>query len=560
MAFGQESVVGKHFPRTVDGDVKAWIFFKDKGAVDLLKNAALSAYVSQRSLERRLRRAPQTALPRYGDYPVNLDYLERLRPLVKKIRVKSRWLNAVSAELPESNLEQIAGLPFVRKVQPVAAYFPHRPIEEQAEQIPKVAIIDDTNDYGPSFDQLDLIKIPELHKMGLDGQGVLICMLDDGFNLLNMHIAFDSLDVVATRDFIDKDNDVTNSGLKATIGWHGTRTLSILGGYVPGELIGPAYRASFILGRTELDQDEIPTEEDYWVAGLEWADSMGADLVSSSLGYIDWYTWMDMDGETAVTTVAADSAVERGMLIFNSAGNEGDNPDHNTLIAPADGDNVLAIAAVDKYGLRASFSSVGPTADGRIKPDLAAMGSGVYTATSNDSLGFVYGNGTSFSCPLAAGAAALLLQAFPETTPEMMHQALRSTASRAEFPDKYLGWGIIDIKAAYNYLDSLIGQPVDTSKVSYYLTIWQNSPNPATNTTKIKVQVKYSSLVGIQIYNLLGEEVLWLDTRVIREKEIGVFTLDVSRLAAGVYIYQVRAAIPGTGQLFRVAKKLTVVH
>ena len=549
-----------HFLTTPRGDVKAWVFFKDKGPAGLYKNVAGETFLTKRSLRRRSRRTALGSKIRFGDYPVYTPYLQQIKPLITGVRIKSRWLNAVSVECPPAALRQISGLPFVRKVQPVAGYTPEYLVREDKPRLAKTTIRFDSTDYGPSQTQADLIKIPELHRLGLNGQGVLICMLDDGFNLLYLHRALKHLNIVATRDFVDGDDDVTNSGLKGTVGWHGTHTLSIMAGFLLGDLIGPAYGASFILARTEIDQQEIPTEEDYWVAGLEWADSLGADLVSSSLGYIDWYTWMDMDGETAVTTVAADSAAARGLLIFNSAGNEGDNPDHNTLIAPADGKNVLAIAAVDQYGVRAAFSSVGPSADGRPKPDLAAMGSGVYSASSRDTTGFNYGGGTSYSCPLAAGATALLLQAFPQATAEQVRQALRKTASQSLFPDKYLGWGIIDIKAAYDFLDSLEQSGYDSTSVYYYLSIWQNVPNPASEVTRITIQVRYSSLVGIQVYNVLGEEVAWLETRIVPEKQSAVFTVDVSHWASGVYFYQVRALIPGIGRLFHVAKKMMVIH
>jgi subtilisin family serine protease len=222
---------------------------------------------------------------------------------------------------------------------------------------------------------------------------------------------------------------------------HGTATLSICGGLAPGQLIGVAPRAEYALAKTEVMGSETEIEEDYWIAGLEWLDSLGCELASSSLGYTDWYTYADLDGNSAVTTIEADKAAARGLLVVNSAGNEG-NKTWRYVIAPADGDSTLAVGATTVAGERVAFSSVGPTADGRIKPDVMAPGANVWSANPGSNT-FTGKDGTSFSAPLVTGVCALLLQQQPALTPYGLIELLRETATNSETPDNLMGWGIV---------------------------------------------------------------------------------------------------------------------
>ncbi len=547
------------FAKTTTGQLKAWIFFKDKGKspAALMKPEQI---LSERAIKRRMLRRPQKALIEFSDLPVYEPYIEAVKPRISRIRVVSRWLNGISAEVSLKNLEAIRNFDFVLKIDPVIVgkrILP-RPDEEKTPPLPKRGSTTDSLPYGESLDQLELINVPFLHQQGFYGEDVVICMLDDGFNLLYHHLAFDSLNVLATYDFIHGDEGVDDSQFKAYEGWHGTKTLSVIAGYAPGMLIGAAFKASFLLAKTEVDQSETPIEEDYWVAGIEWGEKMGADIVSSSLGYVDWYTPAQMDGKTAKTTIAAEMAVDKGVIVFNSAGNEGDDPYTNTLLAPADGEKVLAVAAVDRFGLRASFSSVGPTADGRIKPDIAAMGVYVVTADQKDSTGFNYASGTSFSCPLASGGAALLLQAFPQTTPELMAKALKETASQADFPDKYLGWGIIDLKKAYNYLDTATVRE-DKTKLNH-LQIFSNEPNPADEKTRFSFRVENPSDVEIRIYDITGRKVKSLGTKRYKAHRKYYEEFRTKTLASGTYIYHVLARELGTGIIYRKSGKFVVLH
>jgi len=309
----------------------------------------------------------------------------------------------------------------------------------------------DTLDYGFSYQQNALIRVPEVHNLGIDGTGVRIGMLDTGFRY-QLNEAFRRLRVVAEFDFINGDSVTSNQEGQdaANQDLHGTETLSVIGGFCPGRLIGPAFGAEYVLAKTEYVPTETPVEEDFWVAGIEWLEAKGVDVVSSSLGYLDWYSYQDMDGNTAVTTRAADIAVSKGVVVVNSAGNEGNSSWHY-IIAPADGDSVIAVGAVDGNGVLASFSSRGPTADGRIKPDVVAMGAGVYMAGPVHATDFRVGSGTSFSCPLVAGVAALILAAHPHLTPMQVAEALRQTADRARNPGNDYGWGLIDAWKALLY-------------------------------------------------------------------------------------------------------------
>jgi len=275
-------------------------------------------------------------------------------------------------------------------------------------------------------------------------------MLDTGYNL--QHEALQHIVPVAQYDFIFHDDTTRNQPNQdvASQHNHGTQTLSVIGGMKDRRLYGTAFGAQYILAKTEDVRSETPIEEDNWVAAIEWADSLGADIASTSLGYFDWYTYEDMDGNTAVTTRAADKAVARGIVVVVAAGNWR-NKDWHYISAPADADSVIAVGAVDINNQITSFSSAGPTYDGRIKPEVVALGSGVYAVHPNDSTAYLRVAGTSFSTPLTAGVTALLLEAHPTWTPMQVREALMMTADRADNPDNLYGWGLVNALAALNY-------------------------------------------------------------------------------------------------------------
>jgi len=523
-------------------NLAVWVFFKDKGGDLNDKMAIAEQNLLPKARERRIRHFnSESGLVDFHDLPVSRIYREKLRELSQKIRQKSRWLNAVSVEVTQDNLQKISTLPFVLQLDLVFIQDePISVIESSASMTPDLTENIQNLNYGESLEQNQQINVIPLHNMGYDGSGVLIAMLDAGFNNLE-HQALKHLNILATWDFVNGDSIVWDEPGQMGTGNHGTWTLSTLAGYKDGFLIGPAYGADFLLAKTENTDWERHVEEDAWIAGAEWADSLGADIISSSLGYLNGftngdtnYTWQDMDGNTTIVTRGADMAASRGILVVNSAGNEGSPflPVENTLIAPADGDSVLAIGSVRNDGIRSSFSSMGPTVDGRIKPDVMARGSQTFCASVFDTISYSRLNGTSLSCPLVAGAAALVLQANPNFTNMDIIHALRNTASQANNPNNQYGWGIIDAFQAASPITA-----VTMSKPEFIgtLRLHGNYPNPFNPTTTITFDVPHAGYLKLSVYNIVGEQVAEL---IQGWSESGTYTVswNASQLSSGMYL------------------------
>jgi subtilisin family serine protease len=452
-------------PTAGPGETVVWVRFADRGALAHAPAAAhqrsARAQVSERCLARRARRGGGVGLLE-SDLPVDAHYVAELAARGFRVRAVSRWLNAASAVVPVVRLGELFRLPFVSGVEPVPftrvppidrgldespGAAPLRP--EQARALAargRAAAPGDPAFYGYSYAQDHLIQADALHAAGLSGRGVLVAILDVGFH--ETHVAFDSLDVVARRDFIFGDTVVDDQPAQDPLGEadHGTATLSVLAADAPGTLVGTAFHAQVALGKTEWDPTETPVEMDYWQMGAEWADSLGADVISSSLGYTEFdppwpsYTYADMNGHTTVVTQAAAEAALRGITVVTAQGNEGDKSWHY-LIAPADAESACSVGAVDSTNVIALFSSYGPTADGRVKPDVCAMGVKTRFAQPGNDTGTFAGNGTSYATPAVAGLVALLLEAHPEWGPGAVLQALRSTADRFATPDAQHGYG-----------------------------------------------------------------------------------------------------------------------
>ena len=452
-------------------ELLVWIFFNDKENPAVFKLENPEKFVSEKSLKRRSKVLPHDKLISNKDIPVNINYIKKVKKLGFRLKQKSRWFNGISGFATKQEIALISDLPFVKKIDVVEKFRKDYGAEIKDESnLPKKTIspqpegIHNLN-YGNSFTQLDQINIPSVQDLGYNGQGVTVCVMDAGFDNLS-HEAFDSINIIAEWNFVDNSSDVSGH-------YHGTNTLSIIGGFKEGELIGPAFGSNYILAVTEDVSSETPVEEDNWIAAMEWADSIGVDVTSTSLGYLAFnapyssYTWEDMDGKTARITIAADHAASLGIIVVNSAGNNGFNSDHNTLDAPADGDSVFTIGAVTSSGIRSGFSSVGPTVDGRIKPDLMAMGSSVYAAGTSSLTSYGTVSGTSYACPLAAGCAALLLSYQPSLIPMEILNLFRQTASQSNNPDRLMGWGIIDTYAAFQ-LAPVVSIELTSFKGNYY--------------------------------------------------------------------------------------------
>jgi subtilisin family serine protease len=364
-------------------------------------------------------------------------------------------------------------------------------------------------DYGSSLNQLEQINVPAVHDLGYHGEGILIGILDTGFYLA--HEAFMSTRVQNEWDFIFDDGNSFNEEEDSPAQHsHGTEVLSVIGGARDGQLYGPAYGATFLLAKTEDIRSETAVEEDYWTEGIEWAEQMGADIVTSSLGYADWYSYDDGDynGDIAVTTRAADLAASKGIVVCNAVGNEGQQA--GSIVAPADADSILACGAVDANGNLAGFSSIGPTNDGRIKPEVVAKGRATYMVNPYKPSEYLYGNGTSYSTPLVAGCAALVLQAHPDWTPMMVREALMMTASRADRPGNYFGWGIVDCLKAINYQFTSIADEQEGRALPDHCELLQNYPNPFNPITTIQYQIpmtKSQLHLTLKIFNVMGQEV-----------------------------------------------------
>jgi subtilisin family serine protease len=437
-----------------------WVYFKDKGEnAEQKLSLAPQTFLSERAITRRERMMATDAssVVTIEDIPLERTYVAGVARMATKVRHEVKWFNAMSVTVTKNDIARLRALPYVREIELVARFKPRRlPVTETVldEPPPLVRSTAPTLvNYGNSLNQNQQLNTIALHDQGITGAGVLIAVFDAGFSNLS-HPALVTRPIVARYDF------QTNSTTLASHS-HGQNTFSCVGGFSDGNLVGTAYGASFALARTEVDPTETPREEDNWARAAIWADSIGVDVISCSLGYggpgapfdppfISW-SWQDMNGTNTVITRAANRATQLGIVVVNSAGNDGDVAlPQNSLGAPADGFDVIAAGSVGSTGTRSSFSSVGPTADGRIKPDVMAKGSGTWAATGASSYGGV--SGTSFSCPLTAGVAALILQANPGLTPKQVAEALRQTASRANAPDRQYGWGIANAAKAAHYV------------------------------------------------------------------------------------------------------------
>ena len=435
-----------------DNSFVVWVYFKDKGPDAMQKLNDPLSIVSQRSLDRRSKVKPAGELLDYTDIPLYSQYVNTVSQNVLKVRHNIKWLNSMSVEATREQINTLSNMDFVKGIELVEKFKRIKENPEISSDLSPVFTnpsddpLVDTLSYGTgnAVTQITQIKVNLVHNQGIYGQGIMIASFDAGFSNLT-HEAFTTFPMKIRNTYDFQNNTPTLTGHS-----HGTATLCLVGGYKPGKMVGPAYGSTFILGRTEVDPNEVTAEMDNWIRAAHWADSLGADIITSSLGYLEFdpgytsYTWQDMNGNTLPITIAADLAVNKGILVSNSAGNNGTST-HNTLGGPADGDSVLTVGAVTSTGTRSSFSSIGPTTDNppRIKPDVMAMGSSNYYASTTGNT-YSTGSGTSFSCPLTSGVCALVLSANKNLTPLQVIGILRKFASNSSTPNNNMGWGIID--------------------------------------------------------------------------------------------------------------------
>jgi subtilisin family serine protease len=445
-----------------------WLYFKDKGEykpdVKLIPGSEgwnlAKSELTEKALWRRSKVLADDELVSYHDIPVFKDYVYAVRQLGLTPNAVSKWMNAVSVFATKSQLDEVKKLGIITKIEGVR-YHENAIIYPVRKEIVYYSTQTEGNkyDYGISYWQNEQIKVPQLHNYGITGFGVRIGMCDDGFNW-RKHEALRTRRVMGEYDWIFKDDSVQNQrppNQYPEDGWdqdgHGTSTFSTIGGFFNGKMIGPAFDSEFFLSKTEDNRSETPVEEDYWVEAVEWMEAMGVEVISCSLIYKPYdepnndYTYEDMDGNTTVIVRAADFAAYLGIVVCNSMGNEMQTTPPS-IVSPPDGDSVIACGAVDSAGVITYFSSNGPTSDGKIKPDVVALGLDVWAAVSytfsRDDSSYSFTSGTSFSCPLTAGVCALILSVHPELTPIQVREALRMTADRHEKPDNIYGWGLIN--------------------------------------------------------------------------------------------------------------------
>jgi len=543
------------FNASTDNDkILVWIEFKDKGSNMNYMLSHPELYLSQQSIERRKKVKPMNALTDYTDIPLNSNYISQLKDAGIGVKNRSKWFNSVSCYATQSQINEIISQDYVKKVDLVLKF---KKNQEDIETL-RTAEVSDKNgtgnnvnyllNYGSSLEQMELINAPIAHDSGYHGEGILIASFDTGFDNLG-HPAFDSIRArgLRTYDFVNNDTNVANENGQMGEGSHGTATLSLVGGYKPGSLISPAFRSKFILAKTENTDSETPLEEDNWIAAAEWADSLGADIITSSLGYLDMdpgsthsYDWTWMNGDSCVITKGADLAVNKGIIVCNSAGNNGFHSTHNTLLAPSDGDSVICVGSIRSNKRRSSFSSVGLTVDGRIKPDVCAFGDDNYAAAPGaGNTGYSTGSGTSFSCPMTAGACAILLSANRNLTPMQIRDLLRTTADSSFAPNRERGWGLINTWEAVKLARTMTS--INNTNNSYSSQIdgydlFQNIPNPFNPETVISYNIPESGNVLMKVYNMQGREVA---TLINENQGKGNYsrTFNAGYLSSGVYFY-----------------------
>ena len=536
-----------------DNQVHAWIMFKDKGPdVEARKQ---NVTLHPKTLERRKKLFPEPVT--WYDVPVHQEYINGIILVGAEVHRKSKWLNAVSVFARMDQIETIAAMNFVKGIQPVVKLR-----RRKNKIINKMTYSRHRNsslmDYGLAQTQIEMMNCDLAHNIGYFGQGVRILVIDTGFDLT--HEAFDSLHVIDQWDFINDDNNTANeTDSEANDGQHnhGTSVLSIMGAYVPGTLIGPAFGSEFLLAKTEIVAEEIQQEEDNYVAALEWGEANGADVVNSSLGYLDWYSYCDMDGNTAITTIGVDIAASLGLVCVTSAGNwANEDPPEDPcetlsyyISAPADADSVIAVGAVSADSIITNFSSRGPSYDGRIKPEVSALGVGV--AVANPAGGYsVFYSGTSASSPLVAGAAAVLLSANPQWNNMEVREALMMTASQADMPNNDYGYGLVNIWSAlfYNYSGSTI-----TPKHPASFSLNTAYPNPFNSAVTLAVSVGKLSLVTITIFDIKGRKITTICKEVL---DVGVhqFIWDATAQTNGIYIVRSTAGQTALSQKITLIK------
>jgi serine protease AprX len=504
-----------------------WVQFTDKNNIAYSKNKP-EEFLSLRAIGRRIKN--DVAITD-EDLPVNKSYIDSVQNIGIRVLYASKWFNSVTIETnDEPLLEKVKKLSFVKSVEKTAD-----------ARTKKSAVITDKNElisteytaaidsmyYGQGFNQINIENGIFLHKKGYRGKGVLIAIMDVGFLDADLYSSLDSVrkkgNIVATRDFVNPADNIYRTH------YHGSAVFAIIAANSPGIMVGTAPEASFLLCRTEDTGSEFPVEEDNWIAAAELADSIGADVINTSLGYnlfsnpVYNHSYKNMDGNSIRISIAARIASSKGILVVVSAGNDGNKLWHY-IGAPADAMNILTVGATDKNGVIGSFSSRGPSFDGRIKPDIAAMGKEGYSEISLDNFG--YASGTSFSAPEISGLSACLIQAFPDASVSGIMNAIKHSSNKFFTPDNVFGYGIPDFERAYLLLKN-VGDTV--GKKNFI------SPNPFCDYFSVNLPLTANETVTIECFNISGEKVF---TEKTNSNNLLVFPIQSGALSQGIYIFK----------------------
>ncbi|HRS54215.1 MAG TPA: S8 family serine peptidase [Bacteroidales bacterium] len=538
---------------------KYWVMFTDKNNSPYsISNP--SAFLSQKAIDRRLKYGIPIQM---NDLPVNPWYIDSVRNTGVTVINWSKWFNFVTIETDDTlALSKINSFPFVKKIQMVAKKGETKAQKRQRTQIIDTTIknkekkagsqnntdnaslsfnLNKTKDnynynYGYAENQVTMIACDYLHNLGYRGEGMTIAVLDAGFWSVDTLTIFDSLwingQILGTRDFVKPGNNVFKEST------HGMMVLSIMGGNLPNIYLGTAPKANYWLLRSEDAATEYIIEEGNWAVAAEFADSVGADVINSSLGYTTFYdatqnhTWTELDGNTALVTRAADIAASKGILVVNSAGNSANEP-WKYIGTPADADSILTVGAVDENGIYAYFSSVGPTADGRIKPDVCAQGMNTVVASTIGGYEVIAGNGTSFSSPVMAGAITCLWQTNLSLNNMEIIKAVKESASQYNNPDSLLGYGIPNLAAAYLILSNKKILNIDNDNdINVF-------PNPFVDNIYLLFSSSDTHSVKIEIVDITGKSIRKPELFQINTGFNYINIKDLNNLSEGMYIINI---------------------
>jgi serine protease AprX len=470
----------------------AWVYLTDK--VDVVNAIANPITIlTQKAIDRKINHG---VVIDSRDVPVNEAYITQLKNATGiTVMAKSKWFNAVHIRGSQIDIDNLTVLGFVSSIDFADKSLNSTRISKPTNKF-EVEETQTVFVYGDTQNQVEMINADNLHVSNFTGAGMTVAVIDAGFPNVNTMAGFQRLrdagNLLNGYDFVDRTSNVFAS----TVSDHGTKVLSTMAGFVLNQFVGTAPDASYYLFRTEDPLSENPVEESYWVEAAERADSLGVDIINTSLGYFDFdnpnynYTATDMNGNTAFITKGANIAFDKGMLLVNSAGNSG----ASGVSAPADAAGVLSIAAVDGNGIYASFSSQGSAIQPTQKPDVAARGSGSFVINSNDII--IQNNGTSFSSPIMAGGITCLWQVLPNKTNAEIMQLVRESGSQFVTPDFFLGFGIPDLQLALT---------LELDKIRQ--SIFKIFPNPVQNILQIDFPRNIESPTLI-IYDVLGKQVV----------------------------------------------------